>query len=189
MRTIACLMLTLVCYSAHAQEIVDTWKYKVQRPADGWSAVEFDDSRWKEGFGGFGTWETPGARVGTTWATNHIWLRKTFELQAVPPTPALLIHHDENAEVFINGRRVAALKGFTTEYKVVPIPEDQRGAIQAGRNVMAVHCSQTGGGQFIDVHLVDADKVPQLPKPQRSTKPFISELITKWGEAVTPQNA
>src|SRR5690606_40235216 len=54
---------------------------------------------------------------------------------------------------------------------------------------MAVHCHQAGGGQFIDVHLVDADNVPELPPARRSNVPFKSDLITKWGEELTPQNA
>ena len=169
--------------------IVDTWKYTLRRPAEGWRSVKFDEAGWKESHGGFGTRETPGARVGTTWATDNIWLRKSFELKAVPEKPALLIHHDEDAEVFLNGEDVARLKGFITEYKVVPIPEDKLSALKVGKNVMAVHCRQTGGGQFIDVHLIDADNVPKLPEPKRSTKPFESELITKWGAEVTAENA
>jgi len=101
----------------------------------------------------------------------------------------LLIHHDEDAEVFINGTLVATLKGFTTEYVIVQLPAAKRAALRQGKNVMAVHCRQTNGGQFIDAHLVDADNVPKLPKPKRSTKPFISELITQWGAEVTAENA
>ena len=171
------------------QDIVDQWRYTLRRPADGWQEASFDDGDWTEGFGGFGTLSTPGARVGTTWATNSIWLRKTFELTSVPQKPALLIHHDEDAEVYINARPVATLKAYTTRYIVVPLTKDNRSTLLTGKNVMSVRCRQTSGGQFIDVHLVDADNLPELPKPQRSTKPFISELITKWGEAVTPQNA
>jgi hypothetical protein len=157
-------------------------------PGEGWQQADFDDSGWTEGHGGFGTRHTPGARVGTDWSTNNIWLRKTFPLAAVPEKPALLIHHDEDAEIFVNGQLLATFEGYTVEYKVVPIEAEKRALLRAGNNVMAVHCRQTIGGQFIDVHLVDAANVPKLPPPKRSTRPFISELITSWGEAVTPEN-
>lgn len=183
------LPLVLLTYVSSAQDIVDQWRYTLRKPADGWQQPEFDDGVWTEGFGGFGQRSTPGARVGTYWTTNSIWLRKEFELNVVPARPALLIHHDEDAEVYINGKPVARFKKFTSEYVVAPLPENKRSALKAGKNLMAVHCRQTDGGQFIDVHLIDADNVPKLPPPKRSTKPFISELITKWGEAVTPENA
>jgi hypothetical protein len=190
MRSIICLLLLIsLCPSLRAQEIVDDWKYTVRRPDQGWRDAKFDDASWKDGSGGFGTRDTPGARVGTTWATNSIWLRKTLTLGPIPANPALLIHHDENAEVYLNGKQVAALKGYTSNYIVVPIEAEKISSIKTGVNVLAVHCSQTRGGQFIDVHLIDSDDVPELPKPKRSTKPFDSELITKWGENVTPQNA
>jgi len=175
--------------AAQSQGIVDEWRYTLRKPAEGWRAAAFDDSSWQKGFGGFGERSTPGARVGTTWRTQNIWLRKSVNLSAVPGKPALLIHHDEGAEVFINGREIASFKGFTTNYKVVPIEAAKRSALRKGANTIAVHCRQTTGGQFIDVHLVDADNVPKLPKPKRGTKPFVSKLITKWGEGVTAGNA
>lgn len=171
------------------QEIVDEWRYTLRKPAEGWKSPAFDDADWKEGFGGFGTRGTPGARIGTSWNTRNIWLRKTFTLASVPENPVLWTHHDEDAEVYINGQRVAVVKGYTTQYEPVPVAENERSALKPGANVMAVHCRQSGGGQFIDVHLVDGDNVPKLPNPQRDTKPFQSDLITKWGEDVTAENA
>ena len=173
----------------NCQEIVDAWRYTVRRPADGWRLAKFDDADWKEGQGGMGTRGTPGARIGTTWATNNIWLRKSFELEVVPAKPALLMHHDEDAEVYINGKQVAQVTGFQSKYIVVPIDDEKRSVLRTGQNTMAVHCKQTSGGQFIDVHLIDAGNVPELPKPKRSTKPFMSELVTTWGSEVTPENA
>lgn len=184
-------VICLLCLAGESsgQEIVDQWKYTLRRPADGWRKAEFDDAGWKEGFGGFGTRDTPGSRVGTTWATNSIWLRKSFELKTIPAKPALLIHHDEDTEVYLNGKLAATLKKFTTEYIIVPLGKEKRALLKKGENFMAVHCRQTGGGQFIDVHVVDAEAVPELPAPQRSTKPFLTELTTTWGEKVTPENA
>ena len=184
------LLASVTCLSASAAlPIVDDWKYTLRNPAGNWEKADYDDSDWQTGAGGFGARSTPGARVGTSWHTKNIWLRKSVPLKTVPAKPALLIHHDEGAEVFINGMRVATFKGFTSKYGVEPIEVSKRSAIKAGLNVIAVHCKQTTGGQFIDVHLVDADAVPKLPEPKRGTKPFVSELITRWGEQVTPDNA
>ncbi len=116
--------LLFATYSLAEVPIVDTWKYTIREPGDGWEKANYDDGRWKEGAGGFGTPDTPSARVATRWQTKNIWLRKRFKLDAVPDKPALLIHHDEDATVFINGRQVAALTGYSTDYEVVPIGVD-----------------------------------------------------------------
>ena len=84
---------------------------------------------------------------------------------------------------------MASVTGFTSDYEAVPIDSEKQSALKVGVNVMAVHCKQTNGGQFIDVHLVDGDNLPALPKPKRSTKPFQSELITEWGAKVSAENA
>lgn len=183
------LITAALAQLSYSQEIVDKWRYTLRRPADGWQQADFDDADWKVGFGGFGTRGTPGARIGTTWATKSIWLRKSFDLESLPKNPALLMHHDEDTEVYINGMKVISVQGYESKYIVLPIEGANRTALRAGKNIMAVRCKQTIGGQFIDVHLIDANNVPKLPTPKRSTKPFVSELITKWGEQVTPDNA
>ena len=187
---LSCLiMAALVTLAGTLCDAADTadsrWRYTFEEPTAGWQQTTFDDSGWKLGDGGFGTRGTPAARIGTIWKSNHIWLRRSLEITVIPEHPGLQIHHDEDAEVFINGVKVAALSEYTTDYKVIPIPADHRGALRKGKNVMAVHCRQNVGGQYIDVHFVDADNPPPLP----AAKPFRSELITKWGSEVTAENA
>ena len=175
---------------AQENEIDGPWKYlKRQDQAAGWQQPDFNDEGWQQGFGGFGTRDTPGSRVGTDWSTDNIWLRRTVNLDSLPEKPGILIHHDEDVEVYLNGNPIATFKGYITEYKTVPLTEDAKKSLKEGKNVLAVHCRQTGGGQFIDVHVVDADNIPKSPKPKRPTKPFVSELITEWGAKVTPDNA
>ncbi len=171
-----------------ADTIVDSWRYSLEAPADGWQKSDFGDKNWKEGFGGFGSRGTPGARIGTEWTSREIWLRKSFELTSIPAKPALLVHHDDEAEVYINGQLAKSFVRWTSEYIVVPLDEKGIATLQKGQNSIAVHCHQDAGGQFIDVHVVDADNIPKLPRPKRSLTPYRSPLTTTWGEKVTAEN-
>ncbi|MEK6235343.1 MAG: hypothetical protein N2C14_11600, partial [Planctomycetales bacterium] len=153
------------------------WSYVVARPAEGWREPGFDDSSWKVGPGGFGTPETRGAVVKTTWNGTDVWLRRSFQLDKIPGDPRLWIHHDEDAEVYLNG--VLALKrgGFTTDYIKVPITDAAAKAFRKGKNVIAVHCMQRNGGQYIDVGLFDAEE-PYRPHPNPPTDGRIGSNYT-----------
>lgn len=135
-----------------SRETAQTWRYTTDNPGDGWYRSDFDDSSWSEAPGGFGAEGTPGSVVRTEWKTGTIWLRRTFLLSDLDfELAALDIHHDEDAQVFINGKLVANLSGYTGRYEEVEATRALREALVAGTNVMAVHCRQTTGGQYIDV--------------------------------------
>lgn len=165
------------------------WRYTLTAPAEGWMSAEFDDSGWQIGQGGFGTPGTPGARINTEWNTGGIWLRRTVTLPRRPGTASLDIHHDEDAEVFLNGVLVASFEGYTTDYQRVPLSDEALTALRRGENVLAVHCSQTGGGQYIDVQLAPGNRRPRLPHVPENTEPYRSDLLTTWGAEITPENA
>ncbi len=189
LNVMAIYFIAQVAVLVEAGEVFDQWRYTTRQPNPNWTAPDFDDSSWPEGPGGFGTRGTPGARVGTVWDSDAIWLRKTFTLRRMPAKPALLIHYDQDAIVHINGIPIAQFPDYVTEYQVVPLDAHAPAALQVGENLLAVHCRNAGGGQFIDVHVVDADDVPALPEPPPNTKPVSTDLITTWGEHVTPENA
>jgi hypothetical protein len=146
-----------------SKEMPQTWRYTTTKPADDWYKPGFDDSSWRQGQGGFGRKDTPGAVIGTTWESADIWLRRTFRLETKPefPLAALNIHHDENATVHVNGKVVAVLRGYTTDYVKQIAGETLTRALVAGENTLAVHCHQTTGGQFIDVGISVAEEVKQ----------------------------
>jgi len=139
----------------NAQSGLFFWRYTIARPSDGWMLPDFDASDWKQAPGGFGTRETPGAHVNTEWNSIDIWLRREFTLRApIPRKLSLIIHHDEDAEVYLNGVLAARLSGFTVGYKVIELTEEAQAALRPGTNWIAIHCHQTRGGQYIDAGLL-----------------------------------
>jgi hypothetical protein len=84
-----------------------------------------------------------------------IWLRREFVLtREEAANPKIQIHHDEDAEVYLNGVLAVQAPGYITSYEEIdPEPPAVAGLLN-GTNVMAVHCHQTKGGQYIDVGIV-----------------------------------
>jgi hypothetical protein len=147
----------LVAVVTNAQKEAVVWRYTLSRPPEGWQKPEFDDKAWQTGEAGFGTKGTPGAVVRTEWNTGDIWLRREFTLpEGAGSRPLFLsVHHDEDAEVYVNGVLAARLRGYSTDYEEVILSDAARAALKPGKNVFAVHCRQTTGGQYIDVGIVE----------------------------------
>ena len=148
------------------------WSYTLKKPAGGWARPGYKTKGWKKGPGGFGTNGTPGAVVRTEWKTPGIWLRKEFTLDRLPGTLFLDICHDEDAEVYINGALVKKLSGQRKDYISFSLPQAAVKALGVGLNTIAVHCKQTGGGQYIDVGL----------RAGKFTGEDIASLIKRRGE-------
>jgi hypothetical protein len=140
--------------AATSQTTPQTWKYTTEPVAPEWSGPDFDDAGWPTGPGGFGTEGTPGAVVHTEWKTGAIHLRREFQADSAAVDSLILaIHHDEDAEVFLNGVLVSRQAGHVGSYQFLPLDKKAAETLKSGRNVLAVSCKQTGGGQFIDVGL------------------------------------
>ena len=131
------------------------WRYTLRRPNGEWTAANYDDGGWRQGTSGFGTAQTPGAVMGTRWNSSDIWLRRYFEL---PPGEygdlQAWLHHDEDAEVYINGILALSTTGFTASYDAFALSDEAKASLRAGPNLIAIHCRQTEGGQYIDCGFV-----------------------------------
>jgi hypothetical protein len=131
------------------------WAYTQQKPNGDWTTPEYEAAGWLQGKGGFGTPETPGALVHTRWDTKDIWLRRTFDITSDIPTKDLLlrIHHDDDVEVYLDGKLILAKGGWTSSYTLIPWPS-QTSILKKGRHSLAVYCHQNRGGQYIDIGIV-----------------------------------
>jgi len=132
------------------------WHYTTVAPSDSWAKAGFIDSSWRTGKSGFGTDGTPGAIVGTVWNTPDIWMRREVEIPSDKlKNLELWVHHDDDVQVYING--VLAMKGdgWTTTYDAFPLNKNARASLKPGKNLIAIHCRQTGGGQYVDAGFVD----------------------------------
>ncbi|MBN2329784.1 MAG: beta-galactosidase [Candidatus Omnitrophica bacterium] len=131
------------------------WKYNTDKPANDWHQSDFDDSSWKEGCGGFGDKGGSEQFIGTPWKTKDIWLRRTFVYDGAPFESAqLAIHYDNETSVYINGKLIWNRKRWNDGYEGFDITEKLRGALKKGENLIAVHCHQDDGGQFIDAAIL-----------------------------------
>jgi hypothetical protein len=142
------------------------WRYTTTPPAAGWQAPDFAAAGWSEGPAGFGTAGTPGAVVRTPWTSADIWIRRTVELpETLPERLAVRLHHDEDIELYVNGVLVLHLTEYTSEYEVAELDAAARRAFRPGRNVVAAHCHQTVGGQYIDLGLGAVVAPPPASRP------------------------
>jgi len=136
------------------------WKYTFNQPGSKWNQASFDDSAWKENRGPFGTSDIQIRKANTEWTTKAIWLRKTIDYDPKVKfnTAVLIIHHNQDVEVYLNGRLIFLGIGYLDRLQAYDITDDLKGALKPGKNLLAVKCVQIlsiadrpTGGQYIDV--------------------------------------
>ena len=137
------------------------WRYTTTAPAANWFEPAFADRQWQQAAGPFGKNNFPVSEVNTPWDTPEIWLRRAFTLDRMPAgTLYLLIRHDEDATVYVNGQKIAEVPGTSSHYMPVEADKALRAALKPGRNLIAIHCRQTRGDQFIDAGIISSVAPP-----------------------------
>jgi hypothetical protein len=173
MRKTICFVFTVAvvwfCSASYAASVGGMWRYTTDAPEEGWNLPGFEENKncpWKSGQAGFGRVGKPADRVKTPWKTPDIWMRTTY----TPPKGldlsklSLEICHDEDFQVYINGKLAASGAGHRNTYALFAINPTARKAIKPGKNLIAVHCHQTVGGQFIDVGFTTKPVPRAMPK-------------------------
>ncbi len=163
------------------------WHYSTKNPGKKWFRPEFFETAEK--------FPTEKGRFGNLdWEKADIWIWKALDLPADwKERPLLLRHfHDEDFELYVNGKEVFTTVRFNTDYDVSRLPTKL--GLKPGRNFLAVHCKDSGGGRGIDIGLYtmkpQAD-VAVSPKSTSDEKPFslrgklVHDLCAKryWSES------
>ncbi len=166
-----------------ARGVPATWEYTTKTPTPDWHTVGFRNKSWFKAQGGFGTKGTPGSIATTEWNTSDIWMRTDFGLKEIPKSLVLEIHHDEDVQVYLNGALIFENTGYLKDYASYELGTEALDALQTGKNVIAVHCRQSGGGQYIDLALrTGAQKADNLNEAiKRGGKLLVEELKKELG--------
>ena len=138
-----------------SEDSPQSWSYTIIEPNQSWTQVGYDDSGWMEGKGGFGIPEVSLSVIGTVWTSEDIWLRKQIEIPELEPEPKLAfrLHHDDNAEVYVDGELVLSTAGSLYSYVYFPLTPHAASLLQPGPHTLAIHCHRVRGGQYIDFGL------------------------------------
>lgn len=128
--------------------------------ADNWMNPGFDDASWSRGNGQFATAYQGGfTNRGTTIpeGNNNLYVRKIFSLENASNDAVsniyLYVKADDDALVYINGVIAAYIK--ERDFAYYAVYQAAKEAIDPnGENLIAVLCSNGGGGQGLDVGIV-----------------------------------
>lgn len=170
---------------AAADEKAYQFSFTETAPKEDWNAPDFDASAWKSGAAPFGDlW----AQAGTEWKSSKLWAIRNFQLNdRIPEVMYLKINHDDRVEVYLNGLQILRKEGFTAgKYLYVPIKGAALKSLKKGKNVLAIHIENTGGGQWLDAGLVTDDpanngKIAQAVQTNRMIKATQTDYSFKCG--------
>ncbi len=126
--------------------------YIETEPPKDWNKNEFNDENWKTGIAPIGDNLT---QYKTIWQSKDIWTRRTFTIDKIESNNLFLkIRHDDKLEVYLNGDFLSEYKGRTKKFVYYPINNMIKGKLRKGENILAIHCTNTGGRSCLDAGIV-----------------------------------
>ncbi|PST82089.1 glutaminase [Pedobacter yulinensis] len=132
------------------------FSYTESQPAANWQSSPA--SGWKSARAPFGD----DRASKTAWRSANLWLKRDFQLTAAQTRKLFVkLDHDDNVEVYLNGREIFRKEGWTNnKYIYIPVPE---GTARPGNNTLAIHVANTAGGRKLDAGLVTEAPAPGAP--------------------------
>lgn len=146
---------------------MDDWygKYTTTKPANNWTALDFNDSAWKSGQGAFGTIsDFKEATAKTDWMEEYIWVRREIELtEDVKDKDIYLMYtNDDDAEFFLNGVQIGEKCKCCHKNAIYKLSDEAVQAIKNGKNVLSGYCHNSRANGLLDFGLLTSKK--QTPR-------------------------
>ncbi|NGM71709.1 glutaminase family protein [Sphingobacterium sp. SGL-16] len=143
---------TSVLHTAEEKEFeID---YTLSAPQGDWKDLSYDAKDWKKGTAPIGD----NGDYRTKWTSDQIWVRRMFTVENPNSINELFLklNHDDNVEVFLNGKSVYRKNGWTNSFTYIPL---NKADLRKGNNSIAIALKNTAGGRYLDFGLVDKPKV------------------------------
>lgn len=154
-------------------------------PGRGWEQPGYDDSGWESSAAPFGDNE----QVGTSWKSEDLWYRRTFDIpEKITGNMLLKLRHDDNVKVYINGKPVYQCECWNNEYKYYEIPERVQKSLKSQGNVLAIHVRNTAGGQWLDAGIVQKTEPEEKALEAKQKSVDISATQTSYTLECGPVN-
>ncbi len=144
-------------------------KYTETTPDKRWYKENFKDDQWFNGDGAFGS---KGTGAKTEWKGREIWVRRTFELTTLDNIDQLVLEllHDDDVEVYLNGELAfQCAPCYTADYKNKTISDELKKKLRKGKNLLALHCVNTGGPGIVDAGLISISPLKGVIKAEQKS--------------------
>ena len=123
-------------------------KISFSTPAENWFSPSFDDATWTNSM-------LPLSSQSGNWTTPEVWSRQYFDFDGRDLHQLRLsVSHDDDVEIFLNGEKIyGCAPCYNGGYEFKTIDQSIKEKLIKGKNLLAIHCTNTGGPGFIDAGL------------------------------------
>ncbi len=150
----------------------ENWKgtYTTVKPEGDWSKLQYNDSKWLQGKGAFGS--VGRLKATTSWRTSDIWVRRIVNISKADLSRELYLEysHDDGVEIFINGQEVINTGNSCKANEMLKLSEGIKKLLVPGKNIISAHCHDGGGESFLDFGIwMRKDNVQQFNHTAQQT--------------------
>jgi len=130
-------------------------KYTSTKPDKNWMKKDFDDSKWKEGKGAFGTTESEPTAI-TNWTSEYIWVRRIINIKENLKGKKVYLEYsnDDGAIFYLNGIEIMNTSDKCNKNAKIRIPDKIVSQLKVGENILTASCHNPVANGLLDFGLL-----------------------------------